>query len=1400
MAKWKYVSLLDLITPLLLVLGACSESKHTEPPGGWAGVCVDYDGDGYGLDCDPGDDCNDSNPSIHVGCGACDTPSEGCYCVAGSAPVTCTLAPGLSRSGSLLCNEGTRYCRDEKWSACEGIRSYEAPAATQLRGVKFQGLLQDAGTCGDGTCRPDCWAVSAAPTVSDAGTSTVVAHPGGGITIVGQLAEGGIIEDPDRLTPPGACDVAHDADCDNIPDDIDDDPTSSPFDSDHGTIFMDLEPGQTKATTFDIRFALKNADVYFLLDMSNSMEDEKQKLISSLQTGNFLDDPSTAANEANENCQDRDYDGSPDNDLKTKGIAGNIACMIRGAQIGAGFFREIPFGSKVSDVMRYGWPNYEVFEHRLDVTSDVSQLASALNLFYAGRENQNWAESSAIALSLVASGGPLYTGWDRPGVPQKTCPSGRFGYPCFRSDAMPIVVLITDAPMMNGPTPTTQSHLGKHIPPGHTYYAYATSQPVNYDNAGLKYLSKSSTDAVYYPLSGNESVETAYNVGTIDSTFKTYTGDTRAMAADLHAANLGTTLTDWPSGASSSTAKGYPDALFKFTVSASATSKDLTISTRGTRFKPTLAIIPMPTVVAAGTNPTSALAKDLGSIGSTTINQWIHGDTTPAAFDTGEADFAMLAEAFRGATDANSTDTAPDAWFKFTVPSNTTGVTFAATGSDFDAVLGLYAGAPPTTQIVDLSMSPYSNSNDKHTQAASVLPTGTTASPGVLDGRSLLFRSGNTNVGTLADDYAADRFTGATTQNCSGTGGVSGKSKDAVIDFKLGATKTVRIETLGATDVRAAAAFDHALGLFTRPTSAGTAFADAGRWACNRNGVATQRALIEQSLNAGTYSTVVRGRTSSNTGTYGVLVSDAAARPLGWHNSLSASSFTVDLKSGVTYYLVMRGRSTSQGDGRGPYNIRISKGITGWSAYDNTSKTEDSVTTSPGAAEIVRKFTTAGDYLAIIKGNSSIEAVTPATDIGRGWYQITFGDATKTTNNLTMSLPQWGTSTSGIYKQLTDQGIRVITVASVKACNPASSCDRGADDANKALQEQGDIVAKATGAKNTAGNGLRFDVYNDGSGLDNAIVNAVYQLSQGVKQNVSVRFTAAPDTPTAPQEFTFVSRAIHVDGDGCTGVTDCNLDGTADTHLGCTWGAQPRFQVSFGNPPLSDPKRVLPKSPSVPGYNMRIDLIGRPVGSACPAAGATDGVTIDSTPVYLVPYDVEYEEPKYAYSASGEYIQDIGATSCTGTQRPRWGTLSWSASIPSLTSIEWKLCAGDTTQELDSCANSNGWATVANVTTGDSCTTSATCMNGYCAGNMCEYPVLPSSGCSADSDCGNNGKCVAGACRWTANPIDLRPVARLGIDGKTLVRLKAKLNASPDTYYAPTIYSYGLNYTCTNTL
>src|SRR5689334_4323418 len=117
-----------------LLAGACATNPRADSaPGTSPGQksapkqCVDRDHDGFGEACSAGADCDDQDPAVHNGCKHCAQPDDGCGCARGTRPVACFLDKTQDKDGTVMCHEGTRYCRDGRWSSCESVYSYPLP-------------------------------------------------------------------------------------------------------------------------------------------------------------------------------------------------------------------------------------------------------------------------------------------------------------------------------------------------------------------------------------------------------------------------------------------------------------------------------------------------------------------------------------------------------------------------------------------------------------------------------------------------------------------------------------------------------------------------------------------------------------------------------------------------------------------------------------------------------------------------------------------------------------------------------------------------------------------------------------------------------------------------------------------------------------------------------------------------------------------------------------------------------------------------------------------------------------------------------------------------------------------------------------------------------------------------
>lgn len=128
----RLASSLVFVAPLLLTLACGSDRGATDEPGDALGDgrtvdeprCLDADGDGFGVDCADGPDCDDADDTVFEDCSACSKPDEGCPCAAGDEPVMCELDPVQVPKETVLCKDGMRYCRDGAWTGCMGVATF----------------------------------------------------------------------------------------------------------------------------------------------------------------------------------------------------------------------------------------------------------------------------------------------------------------------------------------------------------------------------------------------------------------------------------------------------------------------------------------------------------------------------------------------------------------------------------------------------------------------------------------------------------------------------------------------------------------------------------------------------------------------------------------------------------------------------------------------------------------------------------------------------------------------------------------------------------------------------------------------------------------------------------------------------------------------------------------------------------------------------------------------------------------------------------------------------------------------------------------------------------------------------------------------------------------------------
>jgi hypothetical protein len=104
--------------------GVSTDGRDASAPG----ACLDEDGDGFGIRCRDGADCDDGDPSITDECRRCRMPNKDCPCEPGTESLACDprdlQATINGKTGRWVCSEGRRYCRDGFWTDCEILWAY----------------------------------------------------------------------------------------------------------------------------------------------------------------------------------------------------------------------------------------------------------------------------------------------------------------------------------------------------------------------------------------------------------------------------------------------------------------------------------------------------------------------------------------------------------------------------------------------------------------------------------------------------------------------------------------------------------------------------------------------------------------------------------------------------------------------------------------------------------------------------------------------------------------------------------------------------------------------------------------------------------------------------------------------------------------------------------------------------------------------------------------------------------------------------------------------------------------------------------------------------------------------------------------------------------------------------
>ncbi len=201
------------------------------------------------------------------------------------------------------------------------------------------------------------------------------------------------------------------------------------------------------------------------------------------------------------------------------------------------------------------------------------------------------------------------------------------------------------------------------------------------------------------------------------------------------------------------------------------------------------------------------------------------------------------------------------------------------------------------------------------------------------------------------------------------------------------------------------------------------------------------------------------------------------------------------------------------------------------------------------------------------------------------------------------------------------------------------------ESANWGTAAENDIRAllRATGSVDARGRPYMISISSNGSGLSRAVVDAIWNLANNTRFDVSAR---AVDNPASPiDERGFVKR-ITVRGWGpgsCRGASGA-------TALQCTPGTVVDFRVTFRND-FVRPTTV----PQV--FNFEIHVL------------------LDGTVQQRIPVRIVVPPAVPTYPPSGYYQRDYDASAfCTiPPQNVRWGLFNWRVSTPTRTAVRFEV-------------------------------------------------------------------------------------------------------------------------------
>lgn len=344
---------------------------------------------------------------------SCVVPDVGCPCDSEGSLVECGEWVGKDPSSVPSCAKGFRRCTHGSWGAC-GTLTDNTPTP---KSMGFAAPSATRGTCTTAKCDPNC-----------VGDFTDNSIPDGGVVADGGTGDGTFGKRPNG--PPPASIIGYLTGA-GIPA------------SDYG-FYHELDPGDTATDPVTLTATLNPVDVYFLLNSTTAMKPIIHNLALSIAS-----------------------------------IVTKVNATIPNVAWGDGRFSNYlawPYASQ-----QFG---NTVYENRVNLNTDSTQTVNDINFIDANSSTllvdtpYVQAQAAIPALYAMATGEELggwvdfssgfaadwwwnvfsYYGSDpwafqlSPFVAKAPgCGGGGVGYPCFRSGAYHLVMLMMDFPSMSGP-------------------------------------------------------------------------------------------------------------------------------------------------------------------------------------------------------------------------------------------------------------------------------------------------------------------------------------------------------------------------------------------------------------------------------------------------------------------------------------------------------------------------------------------------------------------------------------------------------------------------------------------------------------------------------------------------------------------------------------------------------------------------------------------------------------------------------------------------------------------------------------------------------------------------------------------------------------------------------------